>query len=112
MTTTWQKRYHDSYLELKNEFDPRLIDRIEQKEQIIQNAPFKFRPLKGMPIPIRKYKAGKIRILYALSTEAPELWEESPKQPEIMFIFVGLRTDKMYKDAIKLLNKLFKSSGI
>jgi len=112
MTTTWQKRYHDSYLESKNEIDPRLIDRIEQKEQIIQNVPLKFPYLKGTSIRIRKFKSGKIRILYALSTEAPELWEETPKQPEIMFIFVGLRSDKMYEDAFKLLNKLFKSSGI
>ena len=108
MITTWRKRFHDLYLKLKNEFDRRFIDSIEQKERIIQNVPLKFPYLKGTSIPIRKFKSGKIRILYALSTEAPELWEESPKQPEIMFIFVGLRTDKMYKDAFKLL----KRSGI
>ena len=54
---------------------------------------------------IRKYKGGKLRILYALSTERQELWGGPLQEEEILFLYVDLRSDDTYKEALKHLRK-------
>ncbi len=101
----WQKRYHDLYAQLKEEQDPYVIQLIVKKEEIILSAPFS-NPLLKHDFPgIRRFKSGKIRILYALSTEAERFWNENPASPEIMFLYIDLRNDETYSDALKLLRK-------
>lgn len=54
---------------------------------------------------IRRYKTGKLRILYAISTESPELFVPPISEKEIIFLYVDLRSDNTYKEAYKLLKK-------
>lgn len=102
-TISWQKRYQESYLQLKNEFDVHVAQWISEKEEIIASAPLA-NPLLKYDLPgIRRYKSGKLRILYALSAEKPDAWEQPPTSNEIIFLFVDLRKDETYKEALKLL---------
>ena len=105
MLTTWQKRYHDLYAQLKEEHDPYVIQLISKKEEIILAAPYSYALLKHDFPDIRRFKSGKVRILYALSTEAERFWPEKPATPEIIFLYVDLRNDETYTTALKLLRK-------
>lgn len=105
MTQSWQKKYHSLYEEAKAEHDHHVIEWISKKEEYIALAPLSHPLLKHDFPDIRRYKSGKIRILYALSTEKPELWETPPASPEILFLFVDLRSDETYSQALKLLRK-------
>lgn len=105
MTKPWEKNYHRCYLSLRDRFDPRVIQWISEKEEIIISAPLSFPFLRHNLAGIRKYKAGKLRILYALSTEKADIWETVPDEPEVMFLYVDLRSDETYKEALKLLRK-------
>lgn len=105
MMKPWRKRYHELYLKLRSEFDSHVIRWIAEKEEIIVSAPCSFGFLKHELSGIRKFKSGKLRILYVLSEEKPDIWGEPPKEPEIMFLYVDLRKDETYKEALKLLRK-------
>lgn len=105
MMKSWRKSYHKLYTHLKFQFDPRVIQWISEKEEIIISSPFSFGFLGYELAGIRKYKGGKLRILYTLSTEKADIWETVPGEPEAMFIYVDLRSDETYKDALKLLRK-------
>lgn len=101
----WQKNYHKLYLELKNEYDPHVIQWISGKEDVISSAPFAHGILGHQLSGIRRYKGGKLRILYVLSTEKPSLWDSSPPEQELLFLYVDLRCDDTYKEALSLLRK-------
>lgn len=73
---------------------------------MIISSPFSFPLLKHISYKVRRFKGGKIRILYALSTEAPTFWDTPPKLPEIMFLFIDLRSEETYNDALKILKKM------
>lgn len=104
--TTWQKNYHPLYQEIKSQFDSHLIELISQKEAIIASSPLAHPHLKHKLNRVRRYKSGsKIRIIYVLSTERPELWESIPDNPEILFLYVELRSDETYDNALKYLRK-------
>ena len=103
--TSWQKKYHELYLSCKTTFDPHVVRWITEKEAIIAAVPLANPFLKYELSGIRKYKGGKLRILYALSTEKQELWDCLPESCEILFLYVDLRSDDTYKDALKLLRK-------
>lgn len=106
MTQSFQKKYHKLYQDAKAEHDPHVIEWISKKEDIVASAPFSFSMLKHDFPNIRRFKGGgKIRIFYALSTEKPELWETPPQSPEILFLYVDLRSDETYTEALKLLRK-------
>ena len=79
---------------------------ISSKEEIIISSPFSFPLLKHIPYKVHRFKGGKIRILYALSPEAPIFWDSLPGLPEIIFLFVDLRSDETYNDALKILKKM------
>lgn len=101
-----QCRYHSLYQECLKDLDPYLKDRITEKEFIIKTDPVRWPPLKGIGSIIRRFRSGKIRILYAISSETPDLWgEETPAVREIYFLYVGLRGDKFYDVATKILQK-------
>lgn len=100
-----KKRYSDVYLKLKNEFDPNVREWITNKEELITSAPLSNPPLKHQLHGIRRYKSGKLRILYALSTEKAELWADAPLELEVMFLYVDLKSEETYTDAFKLLKK-------
>ena len=72
----------------------------------IISSPFSFPLLKHIPYKVHRFKGGKIRILYALSPEAPIFWDSLPGLPEIIFLFVDLRSDETYNDALKILKKM------
>jgi len=93
------------YHELKDEFDPHVRQGIATKENIIVEAPYSSPMLKHELNGIRRFKSGKIRILYALSTEKPIFWESPPTPPEVIFLYVDMRKDETYKEAYKCLNK-------
>lgn len=103
--SSWRKSYHELYLQLKSKYDPRVIQWITTKEEIIASAPLSFGFLKHELTGIRRYKSGKLRIFYALSTEKVDLWSTAPKEPEILFLYVDLRKEETYKEALKLLRK-------
>jgi len=105
MMKSWQKSYHKLYLESKSNFDSQVIQWITGKEEIIISAPFSFGFLSHELSGIRKFKSGKLRILYILSIEKLDIWDVPPKEPEIMFLYVDLRKDETYKEALKLLRK-------
>jgi len=100
-----QKRYSQIYLQLKEEFDPKVKEWINNKEDLIASAPLANPPLKHHLHGIRRYKSGKLRILYALSTEKSELWGDKPTELEIMFLHVDLRSEETYSEALRLLKK-------
>ncbi|RJQ26672.1 MAG: hypothetical protein C4589_09525 [Peptococcaceae bacterium] len=90
---------------MKSNFDPRVIQWITGKEEIIASVPFSFAFLGHELSGIRKFKSGKLRILYVLSEEKPDIWNTPPEKPEIMFLYVDLRKDETYKEALKFLRK-------
>lgn len=98
-----KKNYSEDYKRLKSEFPIKLIESISSKEEIILSSPTTNPLLKHQSINVRRFKSGKIRILYALSTEYADLWQSEPPTPEIMFLYVGLRNNKTYDDAFKYL---------
>ena len=105
---TWKISYHEEYLKDKQEFDSHVIQLIEQKEIFIQTFPLSNPPLKYKPYSerfIRKYKSGKIRIFYILSTERPDLWKVIPQENEIRFLLIKIRGDDTYEDAKKMLKR-------
>ncbi|KWT84132.1 hypothetical protein ASN18_2060 [Candidatus Magnetominusculus xianensis] len=104
-----KKNYSEHYKILKSEFPPKLIDLISAKEDIIVSSPIVSSPttnplLKHQSKNIRRFKSGKLRILYALSVESADLWGCEPSDPEIMFLYVGLRNNNTYDDAYKYLS--------
>ena len=105
MMRPWRKRYHELYLKLRSEFDSHVIQWIAEKEEIIVSAPLSFGFLKHELSGVRKFKSGKLRILYVLSEEKPDIWDVPPEEPEIMFLYVDLRRDETYIEALKLLRK-------
>ena len=105
MTTSWLKKYHELYLACKSAFDPHVARWISEKEEIIAAAPLANPFLKHELSGIRKYKGGKLRILYTLSTERQDLWGGPLVEDEILYLYVDLRSDDTYKDALKLLRK-------
>jgi hypothetical protein len=110
-TESWGRNYHESYLQQKSQFDPRVFQLISTKEEIIISSPFSSPLLKHIPYKVHRFKGGKIRILYALSTEAPSFWDSPPESPEIMFLFADLRSDETYNDALKILKKMMERDG-
>ncbi len=104
----WQISYHETYLKSKNEFDPHLIQWIDSKERIIQTSPISHPFLKKPLFKIRKFRSGKLRILYALSTERPELWKDNPPDKGVILLFCDLRTEETYDEVLKE----FKKHGI
>ncbi|MCK4947820.1 MAG: hypothetical protein KAQ99_01145 [Candidatus Aureabacteria bacterium] len=105
MIQTWQKKYHPLYNTLKYSFDKYVIEFIAKKEGYIASAPLSHSLLKHDFPGIRRYKSGKFRILFALSIEASRYWPSLPENPEILFLYVDLRKDDTYKEALKLLRK-------
>ena len=105
MTTGWKKKYHELYLQIKSELDSHVIEWVTNKEEIILASPLNYPSLKHKFSRVRRYKSGKLRILYVLSTEFPECWEENPQEPEILFLYVDLRKDETYSEALKMLRK-------
>lgn len=107
MTLSWQTKYHPLYSQLKSQFDPHVIELITNKENLICRSPQSHSLLKYdfSGAKIRRYKSGKLRILYALSTEANSLWDDQPQIPEIIFLYVDLRKDETYSDALKALRR-------
>lgn len=104
-TTSWEKKFHELYLQSKCEFDPRVIEWISSKEDYICASP-QSHPLLKHDFPgIRRYKSGKLRILYTLSTESQQYWKEIPQNPQILFLYVDLRSDETYIEALKALRK-------
>lgn len=103
--TYWKKRYSESYQKLKAAFPSRFVELINAKEEIIVSSPTTNPFLKHKFINIRRYKAGKIRIIYCLSTERIDMWENEPAEPEVMFIYVRLKSNNTYDDAYKYLNQ-------
>lgn len=101
----WQKRYHELYQHLKAEFDPHVIQWITDKEDIVVNSPYSFPMLRHGLAGIRRFKSSKLRLLYTLSTEKLDNWSTIPDNPEIMFLYLDLRDDETYKEALKLLQK-------
>ncbi|MEO5360826.1 MAG: hypothetical protein H7843_10335 [Nitrospirota bacterium] len=99
-----KKNYSEHYKILKSEFPPKLIDLISAKEEIIVSSPTTNPLLKQQSKNIRRFKSGKLRILYALSVESADLWGCEPSDPEIMFLYVGLRNNNTYDDAYKYLS--------
>lgn len=101
------KRYLQVYLSAREELDRKTQELIIQKEILIEQSPTSHEFLKKPLEKIRKFKAGKIRIYYALSTERPDLWERiygsPPQEPEILFLYVALRDDKTYSELYKVL---------
>ncbi|MBF0538598.1 MAG: hypothetical protein HQL03_10145 [Nitrospirae bacterium] len=79
-----------------------MIEAINNKEELILSHPTAHPLLRHKLKGIRRYKSGRIRIFYALSTEQPYIWESKPEkppeEPEIMFLYVDLRNDDTYKD--------------
>jgi mRNA-degrading endonuclease RelE of RelBE toxin-antitoxin system len=100
-----QKRYFPVYLQLKEEFDPKVREWINNKEDLISSAPLANPSLKHTLHGIRRFKSGKLRILYALSSEKPEIWSDEPTELEIMFLYVDLRSEETYSEALRLLKK-------
>ncbi len=109
MMNSCQKRYHSIYLQQKEKFDSKVIEWIDTKEEIIITTPNTNPFLKHefSKIKIRRYKTGKLRILYAISTESPNLFTPplTDEIKEVIFLYVGLRGDNTYKEASKLLKK-------
>lgn len=100
------KRYHDIYQQQKEKFDARVIEWIDTKEEIIIISPNTNPILKHKFSKIRRYKSGKLRILYAISTERPDLFTPPASNTiEVIFLYVGLRSDETYKEAYILLRK-------
>lgn len=100
-----QKRYSHVYLQLKDEFDPKVREWINNKEDLIASAPLANPLLKHTLHGIRRYKSGKLRILYTLSTEKPDLWSDKPSELEVMFMYVDLRSEETYSEALNFLKK-------
>lgn len=105
MTSIWQKKYHPLYDQVKSQFDRNVIEYITKKEDYICAAPLSNSLLKYDFPGIRRYKSGKFRILYILSTESEKYWSQKPPQAEILFLYVDLRSDDTYKEALKALRK-------
>ncbi len=111
MMSSCQKKYHSIYLKQKEKFDARVIEWIDTKEEIIITTPNTNPFLKHefSRIKIRRYKSGKLRILYAISTECPDpdLFDPPPSNDikEVIFLYVDLRSDNTYKEASKLLKR-------
>jgi hypothetical protein len=103
----WQKRYHQLYSQSKSQFDSHVIELITAKENFICDSPYTNPLLKYdfSGASIRRYKSGKIRILYALSVEAVNLWDGKPEAPEVIFLYVDLRRDETYSEALKALRR-------
>ncbi len=101
----WKKTYHDSYRECLKKHDFRVSQYITSKEDIVASHPVAYSYLGNKLRNIRKFKSGKLRILYALSTELPSLWEHSPQENEILFLYIGFRDERTYMIAEKLLKK-------
>ena len=107
------KRYSPLYLQLKNSFDSHLQTYISQKEELILASPFScdFLTKPFSPYKIRRFKSGKVRILYVIYKESPGFWQDLNMQAqcdnEILFLFVGLRNSKTYELAYKLLKREF-----
>ena len=105
MTQIWQKKFNLLYLQVKFEFDPHVIEWITKKEDYICASPLSHPFLKHDFPGIRRYKTGKLRILCALSTESARYWEKESEVPELMLLYVDLRSDDTYKEALKALRK-------
>ena len=105
MILSWQKNFHDLYLETRSQFDPHVIEWISKKEDYITASPQSHSFLKHDFQGIRRYKSGKLRILYVLSTESKQIWKEEPKTPGILFLYVDLRSDETYSEAVKAFKK-------
>lgn len=103
--TPWHKRYHPLYEKLKSGYDPRVVEWISEKEERIVAAPFSFPSLRHRLSKVRRFKSGKLRILYVLSTEREQFWESPPHAQEILFLYVDLRSEETYTEALKLLRK-------
>lgn len=103
---SYLKRYHDIYQQQKEKFDPRVIEWIDTKEEFVITSPYTNPILKHNFSKIRRYKSGKLRILYAISNERPDLFiPPATNNIEMIFLYVGLRSDETYKEAYKLLRK-------
>lgn len=106
-----KKNYHKLYLSKRDELDKNVINLVVKKEEIICSAPYNNPLLKYTLSGIRRYKSGKIRILYVLSDDKKwhKLWIEAcgnvPENLEILFLFVDLRSDDTYKGALKFLRR-------
>lgn len=103
--TSWKKSYSEFYLKLKEPFSPRLTALINTKEDIIVASPLSNPLMKHELYGIRRFKAGKLRILYALSTERVDLWENKISTTEIRFLYVGLRDNDTYNEAFRNIRK-------
>ena len=103
--TSWQKNYHSLYLKLKSNFDSHVIQWISEKEEIIASTPLSFPSLKHELTGIRRFKSGKLRILYVLSTERKDYWKVLPQNPEILYLYLDLRKEETYTEALKLLRR-------
>lgn len=103
--TYWEKRYHSLYLELRTQHDPRVVQWISEKEEIVASSPFSHPLLKHDLQGIRRFKSGKLRIFYAISTEKADFWQAPPQNQEILFLYVDLRKDETYTEALKFLRK-------
>lgn len=100
-----QKSYHNLYLQQKQKFDSHVIEWVRSKEDIIVSSPLSNPLMKHDFSGIRRFKSGKLRILYAISTEKPDLWNTPPLLLEVMFLYVDMRHDETYTQAYTLLKK-------
>ena len=101
---SWRRIYHPAYLKLRSDYDSRTRAWIEVKEDLVCANPLAWPPLKGTGF-IRRYKGGKLRILYALSTERPDLWEDPPEGSELAFLHFDMRDERTYKEALTFLRR-------
>ncbi len=105
MTMTYSKIYHQSYSDSLSNLDPGVAQHIRSKEDIPAADPFSCPLNKGNLNRYRKFKSRRIRILFCLDQEHPDLWEVPPENREIMFCWAGLRNNNTYTKAYKCLSK-------
>lgn len=100
----WKKIYHPFYQELRDSNDPYIIEWIILKENIIAENPKVYGMLGHKLQGIRKYKTGKLRILFVLLNEHP-ISKEFLRNGEILFLYAGLRKKDTYIEAERYLEK-------
>lgn len=102
MTSPYLLNYHPCYLRLLDDLDKAVRLYVQSKERLVSASPLSNSFLRHELTSFRYYR-NKIRIVYTLHSEHPELWSVPPPQDEIMLLYVGLRNNDTYGDAYKIL---------
>lgn len=105
----WLQRYSKTYLQARECFDRYVQRLISQKEVQILENPYAHPLLKSPFLGVRRYKGGKLRIYYTLSTENPSAWHvlygQTPQTNELIFLYVDMRSDDTYTELYKELKR-------